>query len=78
MATCAATRPGSSAGATLPRKAPADVFRIGGKVDPRAGDEKAAIGPVVKRQTFDSLMEGYDGPAPACIDAGKTCGKEIW
>lgn len=78
MATCTITRIGNSVGVTLPKVIRGDVFRIGDKVDLRADDGKIVIEPATKRPTFDSLMEGYDGSPPSCIDMGRPCGKEIW
>lgn len=78
MATCTIMRIGNSVGVTLPREVRGDVFRIGDRVSLRTEDKKIVIEPVAKRPTFDSLMEGYDGPPPAYIDMGLPCGKEIW
>lgn len=78
MATATLTRMGNSVGVAIPKEFRGPGFELGDKVTIEFDGQSLRLTPVRAPMTLQSLMAGYDGPAPEVIDLGGPMGRELW
>lgn len=78
MATVTLTRMGNSVGVAIPKEFRGPGFELGDKVTIEFDGQSLRLTPVREPMTLQSLMRGYEGPAPEALDLGVPMGGELW
>lgn len=78
MATATLTRMGNSVGVAIPKEFRVSGFELGDKVTIEFDGRSLRLTPMREPTTLQSLMRGYEGPAPEPLDLGAPVGREMW
>lgn len=78
MATATLTRMGNSVGVAIPKEFRVSGFELGDKVTIEFDGRSLRLTPMREPMTLQSLMRGYEGPAPEPLDLGAPVGREMW